>query len=80
MHIFQFNSKYHKYLEQLTNNETSEDERHINDEILLLENKLSKVISELSLVTDKEVKKTLNNEYMNIMNELKQLKERKIFK
>ena len=52
------------------------NERHINDEILLLENKLSKVISELSIVTDEEVKKTLNNEYMNIMNELKQLKEK----
>ena len=75
-HIFQFNGTYNKYLEQLTNNETSEDERHINDEILLLENKLSKVISELSIVTDEEVKKTLNNEYMNIMNELKQLKEK----
>ena len=30
----------------------------------------------LSIVTDEEVKKTLNNEYMNIMNELKQLKEK----
>ena len=65
---------------EMARNETSEDERHINDEILLLENRLSKVISELSLVTDEKVKKTLNNEYLSMMNELKQLRKRKNLK
>ena len=47
---------------------------HLDDEILLLENKLSEVISLLSIETKEDKKEKLNKEYLELINSLREVK------
>ena len=46
----------------------------LDDEILLLENKLSEVLSLLSIETKEDKKEKLNKEYLELINSLREVK------
>ena len=56
------------------NNNKNSENKHLDDEILLLENKVSEVISLLSIESDEEKKEKLNEEYLELVNSLKEVK------
>ena len=71
--IEQFDGSYNEYLEYENKLINKVDKEH-DDELLVLENRLSETISLLSIETDEEKKSTLNNEYINLISKIKKIK------
>ena len=71
--ITEFEGKYSDYVESL-NNRNSIDKKHKDDDLLLLENRLSEVITLLSIENNEDNKKKLDKEYFELMDKIKKLK------
>ena len=72
--IHEFIGTYTEYIKSFENNNKNSENKHLDDEILLLENKVSEVISLLSIESDEEKKDKLNEEYLELVNSLKEVK------
>lgn len=74
-----FSGTYTDFTEEKVNYETKKQENHSEREkkekLLILENRLSKIISEISLEKDLIVKENLNEEYIKLLNDIKLLKK-----
>lgn len=74
-----FSGTYTDFTEEKVNYETKKLENHSEREkkekLLILENRLSKIISEISLEKDSIVKENLNEEYIKLLNDIKLLKK-----
>ena len=73
--INEFEGAYSDYIESFNKDKNDKEKKHSEDEILVLENRLSEVISLLSVESSEEKKKELNEEYFELMNKVKKLKE-----
>ena len=71
--ITEFEGKYSDYVESL-NNRNSIDKKHKDDDLLLLENRLSEVITLLTIENNEDNKKKLDKEYFELMDKIKKLK------
>ena len=74
--IHEFEGKYFDYIKNADKNK-SEKKKHLDDVILVLENKVSEVLSLLSIETKEEKKDQLNKEYLELINYLRELKLRR---
>ncbi|MFQ9726459.1 MAG: ABC-F type ribosomal protection protein CplR [Clostridium perfringens] len=74
--IHEFSGTYDEYIEFKKKPKLDDKERVNKDSILILENRLSNVISLLSIEPDKNKKSLLENEYYNLLKELKNLRKR----
>lgn len=72
--ITQFDGSYDEYLLFKNKPKINKDEKVLHDNKMILENKLSEVISLLSFESNLEKKNILENEYLNILNKIKALK------
>lgn len=70
----EFNGTYDEYIEEKTRPKLEKAEKARKEEILVLENKLAKVISLISITKDEFEKEELDIEYTNLLNNLRQLK------
>ncbi|EPY2276489.1 ABC-F type ribosomal protection protein CplR [Clostridium sporogenes] len=74
-----FSGTYTDFTEEKVNYETKKQENHSEREkkekLLILENRLSKIISEISLEKDLTIKEKLNKEYIKLLNDIKLLKK-----
>lgn len=74
-----FSGNYIDFTEEKVNYETKKQENHSKREkkekLLILENRLSKIISEISLEKDLTIKEKLNKEYIKLLNDIKLLKK-----
>ncbi|AUM94458.1 TPA: ABC-F type ribosomal protection protein [Clostridium botulinum] len=74
-----FSGTYTDFTEEKVNYETKKHEDHSDREkkekLLILENRLSKIISEISLEKDLTIKEKLNKEYIKLLNNIKLLKK-----
>ncbi|APH14073.1 miro-like family protein [Clostridium sporogenes] len=74
-----FSGTYTDFTEEKVNYETKKQENHSEREkkgnLLILENRLSKIISEISLEKDLTIKEKLNEEYIKLLNDIKLLKK-----
>lgn len=76
--INKFDGNYKELKEYIKKRGEGKVERHNKDEILVLENKISEVISMLSIETDVNKKEKLDNEYNILLKDIKKLKEENI--
>lgn len=74
--IPEFSGTYDEYIKFKKKPKLDDKERTNKDSILILENRLSNVISLLSIELDKNKKSLLENEYYNLLKELKNLRKR----
>ena len=72
--IYQFDGSYDEYITFKTKPKIDKNEKGNKETILLLENKLSEVISLLSFENNIEKKNLLEEEYLDILNKLKALR------
>lgn len=72
--VNQFDGSYDEYLNFKTKPKANKNERIYIENKLLLENRLSEVISLLSLESNQKKKDFLEKEYFNVLNKLKSLK------
>ncbi|EPY6470444.1 ABC-F type ribosomal protection protein CplR [Clostridium sporogenes] len=74
-----FSGTYTDFTEEKVNYETKKQENHSErqkkEKLLILENRLSKIISEISLEKDLTIKEELNEEYIKLLNDIKLLKK-----
>ncbi len=74
-----FSGNYIDFTKEKVNYETKKQENHSEREkkekLLILENRLSKIISEISLEKDLTLKEKLNKEYIKLLNDIKLLKK-----
>ncbi|WP_434296704.1 ABC-F type ribosomal protection protein CplR [Clostridium sporogenes] len=74
-----FSGTYIDFTKEKVNYETKKQENHSEREkkekLLILENRLSKIISEISLEKDLIVKEKLDEEYIKLLNDIKLLKK-----
>lgn len=74
-----FSGTYKDFLEEKSNYKAKKqedtDDRKKKEKLLVLETRLSKIISELSIEKDCIVRENLNNEYINLLSEIKLLKK-----
>ncbi|EJO5347443.1 ABC-F type ribosomal protection protein [Clostridium botulinum] len=74
-----FSGTYTDFIEEKINYETKKHESHSAHEkkakLLILEHRLSKIISEISLEKDLIVKENLNKEYIQLLKDIKSLKK-----
>ncbi|MCW6073903.1 ABC-F type ribosomal protection protein [Clostridium sporogenes] len=74
-----FSGTYIDFTKEKVNYETKKQENHSEREkkekLLILENRLSKIISEISLEKDLTIKEKLNEEYIKLLNYIKLLKK-----
>ncbi|KEI98563.1 ABC transporter [Clostridium botulinum A2B3 87] len=74
-----FSGTYTDFIEEKVNYETKKHESRIEHEkkgkLLILENRLSKIISEISLEKNLIIKEKLNEEYIKLLNDIKLLKK-----
>ncbi|NFA59638.1 ABC-F type ribosomal protection protein [Clostridium sporogenes] len=74
-----FSGTYADFTEEKTNYETKKQENSREHErkekLFILENRLSRIISEISLEKDLTIKEKLNEEYTNLLKEIKALKK-----
>ena len=71
--IHEFEGRYYEYIKKVDNHK-NERKKHLDDEILVVENKVSEVISLLSIETKEDKKEKLNKEYLELINYLRELK------
>ncbi|WP_150541471.1 ABC-F type ribosomal protection protein CplR [Clostridium perfringens] len=74
--IHEFSSTYDEYIKFKKKPKLDDKERANKDSLLILENRISNVISLLSIEPDKNKKSLLENEYYNLLKELKNLRKR----
>ena len=72
--IHKFDGSYDEYMNFKSKPKASKNEKANKEKIMLLENKLSEVISLLSFETNLEKKELLEVEYIDLLNKLKALK------
>ena len=72
--IHKFDGSYDEYMNFKSKPKASKNEKANKEKIMLLENKLSEVISLLSFETNLEKKELLEGEYIDLLNKLKALK------
>lgn len=72
--ITQFDGNYDEYLLFKNKPKINKDEKTLQENKMILENKLSEVISLLSFESNLEKKNLLEKEYFNILNKIKSLK------
>ena len=72
--IITFEGKYNKFEEENKKCNSSE-EKSIKDRLLILENRLTEVISLLSIETNEEKKKGFENEFFKLTKDIKELKK-----
>lgn len=72
--IIQFDGSYDEYINFKSNPKVDKEEKINQENRLILENKLSEIISLLSFESNLEKKNLLEKEYFNILNKLKALK------
>lgn len=72
--IIQFDGRYDEYINFKSNPKIDKDEKILKENILILENKLSEVISLLSFENDPNKKTLLENQYLELLKQLKELK------
>ena len=72
--IKEFAGTYTEYIKNFKSIRKNSENKHLDDEILLLENKLSEVISLLSIETKEDKKEKLNKEYLELINSLREVK------
>ncbi|HDI3055634.1 ABC-F type ribosomal protection protein [Clostridium botulinum] len=74
-----FSGTYTDFTEEKVNYEAKKHESHSEHEkkekLLILENRFSKIISEISLEKDLTIKEKLNEEYIKLLNDIKLLKK-----
>ena len=75
--IHEFEGAYSDYIESFNKDKNDKEKKHSEDEILVLENKVSEVLSLLSIETKEEKKDQLNKEYLELINYLRELKLRR---
>ncbi|NFG24979.1 ABC-F type ribosomal protection protein [Clostridium botulinum] len=73
-----FNGNYNEFIYEKINNKNKKEEKSSEREkrelLLVLQNKLSEIISRLSLEKDLSIKDKLNLEYIDLLNKIKTLK------
>ena len=74
--IHEFSGTYDEYKKKKKKPKLDHKERANKDSLLILENRLSNVISLLSIEPDNNKKSLLENEYYNLLKELKNLRKR----
>ncbi|MDM0858766.1 ABC-F family ATP-binding cassette domain-containing protein [Clostridium perfringens] len=74
--IHEFSGTYDEYIKFKKKPKLDHKERANKDSLLILENRLSNVISLLSIEPDNNKKSLLENEYYNLLKELKNLRKR----
>lgn len=72
--IIQFDGNYDEYINFKSKPKIDKDEKVLKENILILENKLSEVISLLSFENDLNKKALLENKYLELLNKLKELR------
>lgn len=72
--IIQFDGSYDEYINFKSNPKFDKDEKIFKENILILENKLSEVISLLSFESDPNKKTLLDNQYLELLKQLKELR------
>ena len=72
--IKEFAGTYTEYIKDFKGINKNSENKHLDDEILLLENKLSEVISLLSIESKEDKKEKLNKEYLELINSLREVK------
>ena len=72
--IKEFAGTYTEYIKSFKSIRKNSENKHLDDEILLLENKLSEVLSLLSIETKEDKKEKLNKEYLELINSLREVK------
>ena len=72
--IIQFDGSYDEYINLKSKPKIDKDEKILKENILILENKLSEVISLLSFENDPNKKALLENKYSEILKQLKELR------
>lgn len=72
--LHEFDGNYSSYLEHNNNEEFDSNKKKCEDELLVLKNKLTEVISRLSLEVNEEKKEQLDLEYKDLLNEIKKIK------
>lgn len=73
--IHEFSGTYDEYINFKNKPKLDDKERENKDSLLILENRLSNVISLLSIETDSTKKSLLENEYSDLLKKLKNLKK-----
>ena len=73
--IIQFSGSYDNYIEEKNKEKLSEQEQKNDNEILLLENRLSNLISMICMETKKELKEKYEKEFDEISARLKKLRQ-----
>ncbi|WP_315081349.1 ABC-F type ribosomal protection protein CplR [uncultured Clostridium sp.] len=73
-----FNGNYNEFVNEKINNKNKKEEksseREKRESLLVLQNKLSEIISRLSLEKDLSIKDKLNTEYVELLNKIKKLR------
>ena len=72
--IIQFDGSYDEYINFKSKPKIDKDEKILKENILILENKLSEVISLLSFESDPNKKALLENKYSEVLKQLKELR------
>lgn len=72
--IIQFSGSYDNYTEEKNKEKLNEEDQKNSNEILLLENRLSNLISMICMETDKELKEKYEKEFDEISDKLKKLR------
>ena len=72
--IIQFSGSYDNYIEEKNKETLNQDDQKNINEILILENRLSNLISMICMETDKELKKKYEKEFDEISDKLKKLR------
>lgn len=72
--IIQFSGSYDNYTEEKNKEKLNEEDQKNSNEILLLENRLSNLISMICIETDKELKEKYEKEFDEISDKLKKLR------
>lgn len=71
--ISEYDGNYKEYLNEINKPQINKDERLNKEKIMLLKNKLSEVISLLSIEKDASKKEKLENEYTHLLKEIRTL-------
>lgn len=72
--LHEFHGDYKSYIDYSNNKEFGSKKKKCEDELLVLRNKLTEVISRLSLEINEDKKEKLDLEYKDLLNKIKNIK------
>lgn len=72
--IYEFDGEYNSYINHSNREGFKINKKKCEDELLVLKNKLTEVISRLSLESNEYIKKQLDLEYKDLLNKIKNIK------